>query len=122
MNKTIISLENFEQVIREKDAVIMYFSNNVCGACDVLEDKINELIAKDYPKMELHIVSTVTNPEIAGQSRIFAAPTIVIYFTGREQARFTRSVGMSQIIDVIDRPYQMIFDDSEKEDLIEYEK
>ena len=122
MNETIISLEQFEQIIREKDAVIMYFSNNVCGACDVLEDKINELLAKDYPKMEMFIVSTVTHPDIAGQNRIFAAPTIVIYFTGREQARFTRSVGMSQIIDVIDRPYQMIFDDSATEDLIEYDK
>jgi len=122
MNKTIISLDQFNQVIREKDAVIMYFSNNVCGACDVLEDKLNELLAKDYPKMEMFIVSTTTNPEIAGQNRIFAAPTIAIYFTGREQARFTRSVGMAQIIDVIDRPYQMIFDDSETEDLIEYEK
>lgn len=121
MNQTIISLDNFNQVIREKDAVIMYFSNNVCGACDVLEDKLNELLAKDYPKMEMYTVSTVTNPEIAGQNRIFAAPTILIFFTGREQARFTRSVGMSQIVDVIDRPYQMIFDDSTAGDLIEYE-
>ncbi len=122
MNKTIISLDQFNQTIREKDAVIMYFSNNVCGACDVLEDKLNELLAKDYPKMEMYTVSTVNNAEIAGQNRIFAAPTIVIYFTGREQARFTRSVGMSQIIAVIDRPYQMIFDDSQTEDLIEYDK
>ena len=117
-----MSLDNFEQVIREQDAVIMYFSNNVCGACDVLEDKITALLEKDYPKMNMYIVSTVTNPEIAGQNRIFAAPTIVIYFTGREQARFTRSVGMAQIVGVIDRPYQMIFDDAETQDLIEYEK
>jgi len=121
MNKTITSLEHFDQVIREHDGVIMYFSNNICGACDVLEDKITELLAKDYPNMELYVVLSSTNPEIAGQNRIFAAPTIVIYFTGREQARFTRSVGMSQIIDVIDRPYQMIFDDTESGDLIEYE-
>jgi len=122
MNKTITSLDNFEQVIREQDAVIMYFSNNVCGACDVLEDKITALLEKDYPKMKMYIVSTVTNPEIAGQNRIFAAPTIVIYFMGREQARFTRSVGMAQIVGVIDRPYQMIFDDAETQDFIEYEK
>lgn len=122
MNKTIFSLEAYEQTIQEKDAVIMYFSNNVCGACDVLEDKINEILAKDYPKMEMYTVSTVTNPEIAGQNRVFAAPTILIFFTGREQARFNRSVGMKQIIDVIDRPYQMIFDDSEAQDFVEYEK
>ncbi|HHB79947.1 MAG TPA: thioredoxin [Saprospiraceae bacterium] len=122
MSKTIFSLDQFEQLVREKDAVIMYFSNNVCGACDVLEDKITELLSNKYPKMEMFTVSTVTNPEIAGQNRIFAAPTIVIYFTGREQARFTRSVGMSQIVDVIERPYQMIFDDSETQDLIEYDK
>ncbi len=122
MNKTIFTLDAYEQTVREKDGVIMYFSNNVCGACDVLEDKINEILAKDYPKMEMYTVSTVSNPEIAGQNRVFAAPTILIYFTGREQARFTRSVGMAQIVDVIDRPYQMIFDDSETQDFVEYEK
>jgi thioredoxin-like negative regulator of GroEL len=121
MNKTIFSIDEFEQTVRDKDAVVIYFSNNVCGACDVLEDKITELLAKDYPKMEMFIVSTVTNPEIAGQNRVFAAPTILIFFTGREQARFTRSVGMSQIVDVINRPYQMIFEDSDSGDLVEYE-
>lgn len=121
IKNTIISLDQFNEVV-QKDAVVIYFSNNVCGACDVLEDKITDLLEKDYPKMEMHIVSTVTNPEIAGQNRVFAAPTILVFFTGREQARFTRSVGINQIVNVIDRPYHMIFDDSGTEELIEYEK
>ena len=119
MTPIIDSLDSFNQLVQEKDALIVYFSNNICGACDVLEDKLAVLLEKDYPKMEMHLVQIADNQEIAGQNRVFAAPTILIFFTGREQARFTRSVGMSQIIDVIDRSYQMIFDDSG--DLVEYE-
>ena len=122
MTPTINSLQAFNQVVDEKDAVIIYFSNNVCGACDVLEEKIIALLEKGYPKMEMFVVSTANNQEIAGQNRVFAAPTILIFFTGREQARFTRSVGMSQIVQVIDRPYQMIFNDSESGELIEYDR
>ena len=60
--------------------------------------------------MEMYVANTETHPEIAGQNRIFASPSLIIFFAGREQARFSRTVGMSQIIDVIDRPYQMIFE------------
>ena len=121
MTPRIDTLEAFNKVIDEKEAVIIYFSNNICGACDVLEEKLIALIESDYPKMEMFVVFTETSQEISGQNRVFAAPTILIFFTGREQARFTRSVGISQIIGVIDRPYNMIFDDSATEDLIEYD-
>lgn len=110
MNPLLTSLDEFQKVVSEKDAVIVYFSNNVCGACDVLEDKITELLKTDYPKMEMYIANTEFNPEIAGQNRIFASPSLIIFFTGREQARFSRTVGMSQIKGVIDRPYGMIFE------------
>ena len=109
MNPILSSLDHFNKIISENDAVIIYFSNNVCGACDVLEDKITTLLKTDYPKMEMYIANTETHPEIAGQNRIFASPSLIIYFMGKEQARFSRSVGMSQIVDVIDRPYGMIF-------------
>ncbi len=107
MTKFLSSLDHFNKLISEKDAVIIYFSNSLCGACDVLEDKINVLLKTDYPNMEMYIVNTETHPEIAGQNRIFASPSLIIYFMGKEQARFLRSVGMSQIVEVIDRLYHV---------------
>ncbi len=110
MNPVLTSLDEFHQVVEKHDAVIVYFSNNVCGACDVLEDKITALLTQDYPEFKMYIANTEFNPEIAGQNRIFASPSLIIFFAGREQARSSRTVGMSQIVAAIDRPYHMIFE------------
>ncbi len=109
MAQNIESLERFREIATREDAVLFYFSNNVCGACDVLEEKAEQLLAEKFPEMKMYTVNTIQHPDIAGQNRVFAAPTLLLYFGGREHSRFSRTVGLGQLETAIRRPYQMIF-------------
>jgi thioredoxin-like negative regulator of GroEL len=48
------------------------------------------------------------SPVISGQFRIFTIPTILIFFEGKEQLRYSRNISMHQLEESISRPYGMI--------------
>ena len=49
-------------------------------------------------------------PEVAAQNRVFAAPTVVIFFAGRETIRKSRAFGLDELKAEIQRPYSMMFE------------
>ncbi len=107
---TIESLESFNDVLEKEDAVLIYFSHEQCNVCKVLKPKIAELLDAHFPKMKMYYADTVKNPEIAGQNKIFAVPTVVCFFGGRETIRKSRSIGLNELGEQIERPYEMIFE------------
>jgi len=106
---TIKNLESFNDVLEKEDAVLVYFSHEQCNVCKVLKPKIAELLDTHFPKMKMYYADTVINPEIAGQNKIFAVPTVVCFFGGRETIRKSRSIGLNELGEQIERPYGMIF-------------
>jgi hypothetical protein len=48
-------------------------------------------------------------PEVAAQNQVFAAPTILVFFEGRESIRKSRNIGIGELQREIERPYEMIF-------------
>jgi thioredoxin 1 len=107
----IQSIDEFNEILQQKDAVLSYFSHEQCNVCKVLKPKIAEMINKNYPKIDLIYANTVKNPEIAGQFSVFTVPTIIAFFGGREQFRKSRSIGVDELNEQIERPYSMIFGD-----------
>jgi len=111
MSYSIIkNLESFNDVLEREDAVLMYFSHEQCNVCKVLKPKIAELLNNHFPKMKMYYADTVKNPEIAGQNKIFTVPTVVCFFGGRETIRKSRSIGINELGEQIERPYEMIFE------------
>jgi len=109
MYQSIISLNNYEQVKNENAAVLIYFSHEQCNVCKVLKPQIAELVSSTFPEIKLYYVDTVLNPEIAAQLSIFAVPTMLVYFDGKEFIRKSRNVGISELEVLIERPYQLMF-------------
>lgn len=110
MNISLQSLDDLNKTLAGNDAAIVYFSHNQCNVCKVLKPKISELIELEFPKINFYYIDTILNPEIAGQYSIFAVPTIIIYFEGKETARKSRNISMDELKELIKRPYDMIFD------------
>jgi len=106
---TLTNLEDFHEIIRVQDAVLIYFSHEACNVCKVLKPKIGELIKNDFPKIKLYDVDTKQVPDISGQLRIFTVPTLIVYFGGQEYIRKSRNIGIKELSDLIERPYNMIF-------------
>jgi thioredoxin-like negative regulator of GroEL len=110
MNLTDLqSLEEYNSILEHEDAVLIYFSHEQCNVCKVLKPKIAGLLEEEFPKMKMMYADTVKKPEIAGQNNVFAVPTIICFFGGKEVFRKSRNIGIDELYGLIDRPYTMIF-------------
>lgn len=105
----IQSLEEFNLLKQKEPALLGYFSTETCNVCKVLKPKVAELIQEEFPKVKLAYVKSDILPEVAGQHQVFAAPTILVFFDGRETIRKSRNIGIDELRREIDRPYSMIF-------------
>lgn len=105
----IQSLEEFNRLKQEEPALLGYFSTETCNVCKVLKPKVAELIQEEFPKVKLAYVKSDILPDVAGQHQVFAAPTILVFFDGRETNRKSRNIGIDELRREISRPYSMIF-------------
>ncbi|MFA5328968.1 MAG: thioredoxin family protein [Prolixibacteraceae bacterium] len=108
--ETIQSLQEFDQILADRDAVLAYFSTETCSVCKVLKPKVSEMITESFPEMKMVYVQSDKLPELAAQNRVFAAPTVVVFFTGRETIRKSRAFGINELKSEIQRPYSMMFE------------
>ena len=106
----IKSLDEFSNILNENDAVLVYFSHEQCNVCKVLKPKVTELLDSKFPLMKMYYADTVVHPEISAQYSIFAVPTILVFFAGRESFRRSRNIGINELQELIERPYSMIFE------------
>lgn len=108
--KTIQTISEFDQVLSECDAVLAYFSTETCSVCHVLKPKVIEMVSEAFPKMKMVFVESDKLPELAAQSRVFTAPTVVVFFAGRETIRKSRAFGVDELRSEIERPYSLMFE------------
>lgn len=111
MIQTLNTYEEFQEVVQAQAAVLVYFSHEACNVCKVLKPKVVELIENEFPRIQVFYVDTVNSPMIAGQERIFAVPTLIVYFDGREYFRKSRNIGLDELRKDIERPYGMLFEE-----------
>lgn len=109
MYTTIHTLDEYNELVATEAALLIYFSTDECNVCKVLKPKVGEMLTENFPKIKLIYVNLNQSPEIAAQNRIFAVPTLQIFFDGREYIRKSRNFGLDELRNEIDRPYQMMF-------------
>ena len=110
MINTIETFERYNEVIEKEDAALFYFSHEQCNVCKVLKPKVAEMLTSEFTEMKMYYCDTKKSPELAAQNSIFAVPTLLIYFGGRESIRKSRNIGINELREHIERPYSMIFD------------
>ncbi len=106
----IKSFEEFLKLKETEPALLGYFSTEACNVCKVLKPKVAELTKDKFPKIKLAYIKSDVLPEVAAQNQVFAAPTILVFFDGREYIRKSRNIGISELQREIERPYSMIFE------------
>lgn len=104
-------IQNFEEFesLKGEPALLAYFSTEACNVCKVLKPKVVQLLEAEFPEMKMAYVKSDVLPDIAGQNRIFSAPTILVFFDGREYIRKSRNIGIGELQEAIARPYNMMF-------------
>ncbi len=107
-------IQSFEEFLKLKESVpalLGYFSTEACNVCKVLKPKVEELIQAEFPKIRLIYIKSDILPEVAAKNQVFAAPTILVFFEGREYIRKSRNIGIGELQKEIERPYSMMFSD-----------
>lgn len=108
--QTISTLTDFELLLAENDAVLAYFSTEMCSVCHVLKPKVLEMISESFPKMKMIYIESDKSPELAAAYRVFTAPTVIVFFAGRETIRKSRAFGVEELRTEISRPYSLMFE------------
>lgn len=102
--------EELDKVIAENTAVIVYFYSDKCAPCVSLRPKVLDLVEKKFPKMKLVFVNSEKTPIMPAKYNAFSSPTLIVFFEGKEHRRESKYISISQLSDVIERPYNMIFE------------
>jgi thioredoxin 1 len=110
MMEAIFSIPEFELILAENDAVLAYFSTETCSVCHVLKPKVIEMVSESFPKMKMVFIESDKLAELAAQNRVFTAPTVVVFFAGRETIRKSRAFGVDELRSEIHRPYSLMFE------------
>ncbi|MBE9468326.1 MAG: thioredoxin family protein [Bacteroidetes bacterium] len=109
MHETISSFGDFNNTKSNSLAVLFYFSHDDCNVCKILKPKIYELLQNEFPKIKFRYVDIKKTPEVSAQNNIFTVPTLLIYFEGKEFVRRSRNIGITELKNLIERPYKMMF-------------
>ncbi len=106
---SIKTINDFKDYLTKHQAVCFYLSTPECNVCKVLKPKVIEMLENDFPEIKFCYVDLNEAKEISGQLSVFAVPTILIYFEGKETIRSSRNVHLKELQEQIDRYYQLIF-------------
>lgn len=99
-----------EAFVQGQPAALLYFSGDDCGVCHALYPKVETLLQEAFPKVGLGRINCSNTPGVAAQYGVFAVPTVVLFFDGREAQRFARNFSLGQLQEALARPYQMLFE------------
>ncbi len=106
----INTTEEFDKIIQENDAVVVYFNTVSCNVGESLAPKVEDLIRSKFPKMKFFYLDMGMNPKIAAQYSVFVEPTILVFFAGKESIRKSRHFSLHELESAIARPYSLLFD------------
>lgn len=110
MKIEINSHEELLGIIENESAVLVYFYSNKCAPCVSLRPKVEQLLDAKFPLMKLVTIDSEKNQTIPASYSIFSSPTLIIFLEGKEYRRESKYVSISQLEEVIGRPYGMIFE------------
>lgn len=99
-----------ESVLAENPAVLVLFDAPSCAVGTALEPKLRELLAREFTRVRMYEVDVTRAPALAAQHGVTATPTVVVFFKGQEHVRRSRSFGIADLHEAIERPYRLLFD------------
>ncbi len=110
MTNEFTTKEEISSFITDMAAVIIYFYSDNCAPCLSLRPKVQQLVADDFPEIKLALVNSEKHPVLPAAYNVFASPTIILFFEGREYRRESKYISIPQLSQAIERPYNMIFE------------
>jgi thioredoxin 1 len=103
------TVDELEAILTAHPMVLVYLSHDSCQVCKALKPKVLEMVNDEFPKLKMVEVNTIESPELSAQLRVFAIPTLLLFAMGKELHRLSRTMGIAELHNAIQRPYGMVF-------------
>ena len=100
--------EELHLFISSNIAASVYFSTPDCNVCKVLKPKFIEFLQTEFPLIKFLYVDVSLSKELSAQQNIFAVPTILFFFDGKEFFRKSRIVNFEELREELDRIYKLL--------------
>ena len=104
-----MDLESLNSRIAEREALLLYVTTTDCSVCKVLKPKVKELLSDRFPGVEFLDVEMDLLPEVGQEYEVFAVPTVIGFFQGKEHFRKVRVFGLEELAEALSRPYELLF-------------
>jgi len=108
MDTTLTDINELNRALHDEVALLLYFSSPSCNVCHILRPKLMDALEKEYPSIGRYHADISLTPEIAAQFQVFSAPTIIVFFEGREFIRKGRALSVDGLLQEIKRPYELM--------------
>lgn len=106
----VSSKEEFESLVENNFALLLYFSRETCSVGEALEPKVIKMLEEEYPKIPFYFVDMDKTPSIAADFQVFVEPTIIVLFDKKETIRKTRVISIPELSESLERIYQIAFE------------
>lgn len=103
------SREEVKSLIESSKGVVLYFYNDSCAPCVALRPKIQEILDGYFPEMIHEMINAALTRELSASYNVFASPTIIVYFEGKEYLRFSKYISIQEFKEKVERYYKMLF-------------
>ncbi|GIU04809.1 thioredoxin family protein [Shewanella glacialipiscicola] len=104
----IDSAEMLESLLTQHAAMLLLFGAPHCGVCQTLKPRIAELLAQEFPLMQMAYIDCQTQAEIAASHNVFTLPVVECVFYGKTFGRFSKVFSLADIKEALARPYGLI--------------
>ena len=98
-----VSAENFAAEVLQADGIVLVdFYSDSCVPCKRIAPLLSEVAAASPEGFKVVKVNINFDADLAEQYAVQAAPTLVFFQNGTEQARLRGLVKKSEIVEIID--------------------
>jgi len=109
MEKEKATIEVLQQQLENESGLIIYFYSDKCAPCISLRPKISQMVEDNFPEMKLTFINSENHPEVTGNFGVFANPTLIVFFEGKEFRRYSKYISINELGGDIERVYNMVF-------------
>jgi thioredoxin-like negative regulator of GroEL len=101
--------EALNNAIAATPGMLIYFFDDRCMPCVSLRPKVEKLMHERFEKMKLAWINSREFPELPAAWGVFASPTLLLFFDGKETKRFSKYISLPELEQAIERYYRMLF-------------
>lgn len=106
----IQNLNEFDKVLQEQEAFLLYFNSSSCQVGEAVAPKIMKLLEEKFPLVKFYFVDIHFSPDVSAHFSVFVEPTVLTFFAGKETTRKSRHFSLDELESSIERPYSLLFE------------